>query len=276
MAAPHFALVQEVDEPDIADLTAVAAAVQKQLVDDVLPMWGRAGTVSVFEALEQVPPGYWPVLVSDRYALPSLGVHREIDGTPFALIKYTASYSQGVSHEIVEMVVDPSGNRIAYGPSRKEGQGYVGYLVEVCDPSEEHKNGYEIDGILLSDFYSPRYFDAEARPGVRYSFTRAIREPREVLQGGYLSWRTADGRWWQDQQFGDAPGIKEMPDVDPGDVGLRVRIDALTQHPELEHGLAPGNRVLRRAVARSAQTRAESERRAERLRERIAALSAAS
>jgi hypothetical protein len=45
-----------------------------------------------------------------------------------------------------------------------------------------------VNGILLSDFYTPDYFDPVVAPGVRYSFTGAIKEPREVLDGGYLSW----------------------------------------------------------------------------------------
>ena len=40
----------------------------------------------------------------------------------------------------------------------------------------------------MSDFYTPRFFDPLVAPGVRYSFTGALTEPRQVLRGGYLSW----------------------------------------------------------------------------------------
>ena len=42
--------------------------------------------------------------------------------------------------------------------------------------------------MLVSDFYTSQFFDPVAVDGVRYSFTGAITEPRQVLEGGYLSW----------------------------------------------------------------------------------------
>jgi hypothetical protein len=59
----------------------------------------------------------------------------------------------------------------------------------VCDPSEAAEFGYSVNSILVSDFYTPEFFDPVTAPGVRYSFTGAIKAPRQVLNGGYLSWR---------------------------------------------------------------------------------------
>jgi len=95
----------------------------------------------------------------------------------------------------MEMIVDPSGNRVH--PSNaidvRDGEivdvvGKFEYLVEVCDPSEDDPFGYTIDGVLVSDFYTPHYFDPVESSGVRYSFTGAITRPRDVLKNGYLSW----------------------------------------------------------------------------------------
>ena len=42
---------------------------------------------------------------------------------------------------------------------------------------------------MVSDFYTPQYFDPVKSSGVRYSYFGAgLRGPREVLDGGYLSW----------------------------------------------------------------------------------------
>ena len=46
-----------------------------------------------------------------------------------------------------------------------------------------------MNGVLVSDFYTPHYFDPMKAPGVRYSFTGKITGPRVVLRGGYLSWK---------------------------------------------------------------------------------------
>jgi hypothetical protein len=48
--------------------------------------------------------------------------------------------------------------------------------------------------VMVSDFYTPQYFDPVQSSGVRYSFSGQIRGPREVLDGGYLSWFDPESR----------------------------------------------------------------------------------
>jgi hypothetical protein len=262
---PHLALVAEVRLPG-GDLEAVAAAVQRQLVEDVAPIWGVSGTISAFPSLEHVPPTYWPIVVSDRFAFPMLGFHQDLDDRPFALVKHSDSYSQAVSHEAIEMVVDSDGERLVVaaaldGPGRRE------YLLEVCDPSEAA--GYAIDGILVSDFYTPRYFDAEARPGVRYSFTGAVKEPRQVLAGGYLTWQDPDtGASWQYRRFEDDEGIRQLDDLPAG--GLqRATVDGITRNQQPQQGLPPSSALMRHAREATEATERASRARAAKLRKLI-------
>jgi hypothetical protein len=86
------------------------------------------------------------------------------------------------------MLVDPSGNRTVAANSPKPDQGRVLVLVETCDPSEAAKYGYTVNGVLVSDFYTPRFFDPVQSSGVRYSYSGAITKPLQVLDGGYMSW----------------------------------------------------------------------------------------
>ena len=60
------------------------------------------------------------------------------------------------------------------------------YLLEVCDPCQAV--WYPVNGVPVSDFYCPRYFDPVLPDRDRYSFTGAIRRPLDILEGGYLSW----------------------------------------------------------------------------------------
>jgi hypothetical protein len=48
------------------DLERVAAAIQVQVSRDFGPIWGIDATVTAFERLEQVPLGYWPVILTSR------------------------------------------------------------------------------------------------------------------------------------------------------------------------------------------------------------------
>jgi len=63
-----------------------------------------------------------------------------------------ASVSVGASHEICEMAVDPWLNS-AYQDA--EGTFWAG---EICDPVEDDQYGYDVGGVLLTDFVTPNWF----------------------------------------------------------------------------------------------------------------------
>jgi hypothetical protein len=140
------------------------------------------------------------------------------------------------SHEVLEMLADPFGNRVIAGKSPKRGQGRVEFLVEVCDPSEAAEFGYTVNGLLVSDFYTPAYFDPVANTTVRYSFTGAITEPRQVLKGGYLSWRDpVSNHWWQERWFGTPKPTFHDLGVFTATRSLREQVDTLTPSPFFTH-----------------------------------------
>ena len=185
----HVALVSQTPSLSLARLTAAAAAIQKQVSRDFGPIWGIDATVAAYDKLRHVPVGYWSIVVKDAIGFDAAGIHlNHNDGQPFALVEFSDNWAQTISHECLEMLADPFGNRTISADSVKPGQGRVKYLVEVCDPSEATEFGYSINGILVSDFYTPHFFDPVVNTGVRYSFTGAISRPRQVLDGGYLSW----------------------------------------------------------------------------------------
>ena len=235
----HVALVADGDQPSFSDLGRAAAALQKQVTRDFGPIWSIDATVDAFATLEDVPLGYWPVIVKgDIQNDSALGYHVDKNGQPFALVKYTTGWETTCSHETLEMLVDPFGNRMVSAPSVKEGQDRVQYLVEVCDPSEAPEYGYSVNGILVSDFYTPNFFDPVTSTGTRYSFTEAIKEPRTVLPGGYLSWfDPQDGHVWQETYFGDAPEFRDLGQMNQSR-SLRAEVDRLTPRTELTEGIA--------------------------------------
>lgn len=230
----HTALVSESKLISQKDLMVVSAALQKQAVRDLGPIWDVSATVDAFERLEDVPLGYWPMILRDDIGFDgAAGIHLDKDGQPFALI--TASdtvdeWSLTASHEVCEMLVDPFGNRLVAGDSPKPDQGRVMFLVEVCDPSESADFAYTSNGILVSDFYTPHYFDPMVALGVRYSFTDAVKEPRDVLPGGYLSWIDSESdEWWQETWFGGGQSkFVNLGKLEAMNGSFRARIDSLT------------------------------------------------
>jgi hypothetical protein len=178
-----------------ADLHPLAAALNKQARLHVAPIWTVSGQVTVLEDPERVPDGVSPIILMDQVPHGMHGVHTFANGLPYAVVLAADHWSLAVSHEFVEMLVDPTGSKTM--PGRKmhivdgvaqDLEDRVDYVLEVCDPVEDRRYAYKIDGVLVSDFYTPHYFDDVASANVRYSYSGKLKRPREVGPRGYLSW----------------------------------------------------------------------------------------
>ena len=201
------------------ELMRVSAALQKQVTRDLAPIWNIKATVDGFASDAEVPPGYWKITVMDKIPAKNAGgFHLDENGQPYADVAWSPNWSLTVSHECLEMLVDPFGHQLASGPSLLPKQGRVNFLVEVCDPFEALSCAYTINTgsaneVLVSDFYTPDYFAPAQVAGVQYSFRGTITAPRQVLDGGYLSWQAPDGHIWQ--LFGPA-AMGHFVDQGPG------------------------------------------------------------
>jgi hypothetical protein len=253
----QVALVSQTDQVAFPVLTAVAAAIQKQVSRDVSPIWNIEVSVDAFGSLDDVPLGYWQVLIDDTIPFDAAGIHLNNDnGQPYALVTYSDDWSLTTSHEVIEMLVDPSGNRTVAANSPKAGQGRVLVLVEACDPSEAAKFGYTVNGILVSDFYTPHFFDPVQATGVRYSFTGAITAPLQVLDGGYMS-------WWDPQSKhvlqlfveGARKRFEDRGLLPPGFGTLRSFSDRFTNNVRKELKKTPPKGVMLSALGAAKSTR---------------------
>jgi hypothetical protein len=207
----HVALVSLTPDIPTRLVLQAAAAIQKQITRDFTPYWGLRVTVDAFEDLESVPSDYHPIVLfaaSDElvrkleYAVGEertaeivddferdrvSGLHmNSFTRQPFALVAANDTWSVTLSHETLEMVTDPFGNRLVAAAHPFDARRRVRYLLEVCDPCQAV--WYPVNGVPVSDFYCPRYFDPVLPDRDRYSFTGAIEHPLQILEGGYLTW----------------------------------------------------------------------------------------
>jgi hypothetical protein len=231
----NLALVADTNKITLSQLTKVAAALQKQATRDFGPLWHIEANVSGFAKLEDVPTDYWPVIVQDDINTPGAGgVHEDKNGQPFALVQFSNQWTLAASHETLEMLGDPFGNRLVAGKSPKDGQGRVNFLVEVCDPCEDQQFAYTVNGVTVSDFLTPNFYDPVVASSVRYSYTGAVKGPRTILSGGYLSWGAPKtNEWFQMTWFDTAKPTFRSLGVLSGKMSgsLRATIDRLTPTP---------------------------------------------
>lgn len=211
----HLALVTDTPLVQQSELAAVSAAIQKQITRDFGPIWNVQATIDAFDSIEHIPTGYWPVVVVEE--VQGTGAHLDRDGKPLALVEAGPTWSLSASHEVLEMLADPFASRLVPGPSPERSQGRVEFLVEVCDPCQDVAHAYTCNDILVSDFFTPQYFDPVSAPAVRYSFGGALHAPREVLRGGCLSWRLPTTRdWYQLSWFHDRSETKNLGPLPAG------------------------------------------------------------
>jgi hypothetical protein len=76
------------------------------------------------------------------------------------------------------MLVDPAINLWSAGPKGEF------YAYEMCDAVEEEV--FLIDGIEMSDFVYPAYFELFHKPNsVQFDYLKKVSKPFQILKGGY-------------------------------------------------------------------------------------------
>jgi hypothetical protein len=275
----HVALISLTGDVPTRGVMQVAAAIQKQVTRDFAPIWGLPATVDAFEDLASVPNDYHHVIVfgddpdelvgrlattigeQNTELLLELfeegrlqGMHlNDFTRQPFALVAASETWSVTASHEILEMIVDPFGNRLRAAAHPTNPQERVKYLLEVCDPCQSA--WYSVNGWPVADFYTPEYFDPVRVNGGRYSFTGELEYPLDILDDGYITWiDPKDSGLYQLQGDGSQPvllsGLMELARRrEP----LRTLVDTDPQTPRMN---AASLRPARSAPASSDSYRA--------------------
>jgi hypothetical protein len=185
-----------------ATMQQIAAALQQQVDGDFAPVWGVRADIAVLAAGSPVPAGAWPIKIMDDIGGAG-GVHLDDQGQPYAEAVNGAELSIAISHELLEMLADPWGNRFTPAADidpRSDGH-QVFYLVEVGDPCEV--SSYRINGVAVSDFIFPSFYDPQATGPVDFLGVLSGPLPQTVPRGCYISWLDPqDGKWHQQRPDG--------------------------------------------------------------------------
>jgi hypothetical protein len=226
-------------------MQAAAAALNVQVTRDLPQFWNVQATVEYLPSARRLPAGVWPVQLVRTLPAGEGGVHLDKHNQPYAKVLASANdtWTIDASHETIEMLVDPFGNKMQTsrsieiaGNEVQDGPAEFNYLVEACDPCEANTFGYTIQGVLVSDFLTPHYYDPIATTGTRYSFAGSIQRPRQMLQGGYISFVNLETDEWQQIVWLDPPPAPpRLRDLGPASGrSLREWIDGLMAEEKLQ------------------------------------------
>jgi hypothetical protein len=184
---PQIAVLNESTVIPDTDVQNMLPAFSKQWNTDLKKVWGVDDASFPFVPKGQKPdPGsWWLVFLDNSDQAGALAYHDLTDeGLPLSkvfvktILGDNASVSVGATHELCEMAVDPWLNS-AYQDLRG-----VFWAGEVADPVEDDQYGYQIDGILVSDFVTPNWFGHQ-HAQKEIDLKGHARKPFEVLSGGY-------------------------------------------------------------------------------------------
>ena len=192
------------------EVQAAVPALQKQVSRDFAPPWGVDADLDFVPKGQQPPAGHWWLVVADDSdQADALGYHDTTpDGLPqgnvFARtdLQFGSQWTVTASHELLEMLGDPAINLTALTMTDfNVGQPSVGrlYAYEVCDACEADQDGYLIDGVLVSDFVYPAWFESFRQSGsTQFDQQLRITDPFQLLPGGYISvYDMTSGTGWQ-------------------------------------------------------------------------------
>lgn len=195
----HVALIDTTGQIPVGELAQYAAALNEQVMADFGPVWGAHAIVSV---ASEKPAHSWALKIQTSLNQPgALGYHTDALNQPEALVELTSDVSVTLSHELMEMLADPWGNRMRSAPLPHgldpsqvglQAGAWVSYLLEVADPPEAIS--YPVLKVPVSDFILPPWYRTGVGP---YSHAGGCTAAQQVADGGYCSFARTDGEWFQ-------------------------------------------------------------------------------
>jgi hypothetical protein len=193
-----------------ADAAAMTQAVATQVRLDAGPLWDRIPAAVVFFTDPAAVPGTaYGVSIVDTIQDQPQGVdgfHTEAQGGRLWGVVAAKpeldnggqvttgdwSVSSVLSHEVLEMFIDPNCNLWA-----SDGQGSA-YSVEVCDPVEAPS--YPVDGVSVCNFVTPAWFDPMSPATAQFDNLGQLAAPLSILRSGYVVYESGGQ---EHQEFGD-------------------------------------------------------------------------
>jgi hypothetical protein len=201
MDSSEVVLIDQTGTVSLEQMQGFVEALQQQVDQDLAPYWDVRADISSLGAADAVPAGKWPIrivnVVSEGY-----GVHSNDQGQPYAEVLNNNLLSSTLSHELLEMLVNPMGNRMkqAANLDTQSAETQVCYLVEVCDPCE--MSSYPIAGVAVSNFILPSFYEQSATGRVDFLGKLAGPLPLALPAGCYISWWDPVEKYWFEYRDG--------------------------------------------------------------------------
>lgn len=210
--SPTISVINESTVLSDDQVKAFMGALQTQVSRDAGPIWEfEAILVFVPKGETPDPASWWLVILDDSDQAGALGYHELTSealpiGKVFAKtdLQYGLETSVTASHELLEMLGDPDINLTVINAA-----GTKLYMRELCDAPEDDSLAYEIDGVKVSDFVLPAWFEDGNTKGP-FSFKGNLSGPFQLAKGGYIGEMDVSSQdGWQQVTAEKAPRMEK-------------------------------------------------------------------
>jgi hypothetical protein len=224
----------------------VVKALQKQVDDHFARAWGITAKLAfirgemagesaeiMMQNCSSAHGAWWLVLLDNSDMAGFRGYHAvTLEGRPIGKVftendhRYGREWTMSASHELLEMLVDPSLNLTVFRPN-DNGGGQL-YSYEICDPCDADKYVIEVDKerVWVSNFVYPEWFEEFRRQDGKTTFmydpSSTVSAPFELRPGGYVNvldiptgtgWRQIFKEFPKGQQYDYDVGYRLRPTV---------------------------------------------------------------
>lgn len=184
MAGPSISVINFATDLDDREAQTAIRAVNRQIREDFAPIWGTNWELRLHASpadpnapdslKDEAVRGEGVLYLVDESTLPgALGYHSlNAAEVPFGFVFLLdgADWTVTLSHEALEMILDPTASILAPGPDPRDpsATSLVLHAYEACDAVE--RTSYRIDGVRVSNFVTPAWFFAGDAAGTRNDF----------------------------------------------------------------------------------------------------------
>ncbi len=198
------------------EVRTAVAALQTQVHRDFAPAWGIDAELTFVAKGSAPAPSSWWLVIQDESEYPSVLAYHTLTAEGLKQVRLSVlnakqaqvEWTMAASHDLLEMLANPTLNLTVF-VSENGTTGKL-YLREICDPVSSPEYSYKIDGVVVSNFVFPAWFEPIREPGnTRFDYGNYLTSPFGLGKDAYMTvFEVKEGSGWRpifSRQSGTTP-----------------------------------------------------------------------
>lgn len=176
------------------EVKTAVAALQTQVHRDFAPAWGIDAELTFVAKGAEPDHGSWWLVIEDDSEYPGVVAYHTLTSEGLPQVKISVrnakqtnwEWTMAASHDLMEMLANPMLNLTVFVTEN----GTTGklYVREICDPVSSPQYTYKIDGVVVSNFVFPSWFESSRKPGTsQFDYGNHLVAPFELGTGAYMT-----------------------------------------------------------------------------------------